>query len=64
MEPNFLDSIKNDKTILEKEPLEKAAKKKNMQAFKHKGFWYCIDTLRDKIQIEKILKSKGKVWVN
>ena len=64
MEQNFLDSIKNDKTILEKEPLEKAAKKKNMQAFKHKGFWYCIDTLRDKIQIEKILKSKGKVWVN
>ena len=63
MEPNFLNLIKGDKTILEKEPLEKISKKGQMQAFKHRDFWHCIDTLRDKIQIEKIFKAKGKIWI-
>ncbi len=63
IEPNFLNLIKGDKTILERDPLEKISKKKMMQAFKHRGFWHCIDTLRDKIQIEKIFKTKGKIWI-
>ena len=63
IEPKFLNLIANDKTILEKEPLEKAAKEKSMLAFKHKGFWHCIDTLRDKIVIDEIVKSKGKIWL-
>ena len=64
IEPSFLNFIKDDKTILEKEPLEKVSKKGLMLAYKHKGFWHCIDTLRDKIQIEKIFKNKGKIWLN
>ena len=64
IEPSFLNLIKDDKTILEKEPLEKVSKKGLMLAYKHKGFWHCIDTLRDKIQIEKIFKNKGKIWLN
>ncbi|MDB9773822.1 sugar phosphate nucleotidyltransferase [Candidatus Pelagibacter sp. Uisw_106] len=63
IEPSFLKLIKDDSTILEKEPLEIVAKKKSMQAYKHKGFWHCIDTLRDKIHIEKIVKEDGKVWI-
>ena len=47
MEPEFLGFIKNDKTFLEREPLEKACKKKQLVAFKHNGFWQCIDTKRD-----------------
>ena len=43
----FLDYIKNDKTFLEKEPLEKITKRK-LVAFKHKDFWQCVDTIRDK----------------
>ena len=58
MEPEFLKYIKNDKTYLEKEPLEILAKKKQLIAFKHKHFWQCMDTLRDKINLEKILKQK------
>ena len=58
MEPKFLKYIKNDKTYLEKEPLEKLAKKKQLIAYKHKQFWQCMDTLRDKINLEKILKKK------
>ena len=52
----FLDYIKNDKTILEKDPLEKVCKKKKLAAFKHYGFWQCVDTKRDLDRLKKILK--------
>ena len=55
MEPKFLDYIKNDKTYLERQPLEKACAKNQLLAFKHHGFWQCMDTKRDKKLIEKIL---------
>ncbi len=54
IEPEFLNYIKNDKTFLEKEPLEKACKKKQLMAFKHSGFWQCVDTKRD---LEKLKKE-------
>jgi glucose-1-phosphate cytidylyltransferase len=47
IEPKFLNYIKNDKTFLEKEPLEKIYKKKQLAAFRHTGFWQCVDTKRD-----------------
>ena len=53
--------IKNDKTILEKSPLELASKKRQLQAYKHFGFWKCVDTKRDKDELEKIFKKKGKI---
>ena len=52
----FIDQIKNDNTVLEKEPLEKACKKRNLVAFKHHGFWQCVDTKRDLDRLKKILK--------
>ena len=58
MEPEFLKFIQNDNTYLEREPLEKATKKKQLAAFKHEGFWQCMDTKRDKDKLNKILKSK------
>ena len=58
MEPRFIKFIKNDMTFLEKEPLESAAKKKQLVAYKHYGFWQCMDTLRDKINLEKKLAQK------
>ena len=57
MEPEFLDLIKNDNTFLEKDPLERASKNKQLAAFKHTGFWQCMDTKRDKEKLEKILKN-------
>ena len=57
IEPKFLDFIKNDKTFLEKEPLEKAAKKKQLLAYKHDDFWQCMDTKRDKEYLEKFFKK-------
>ena len=58
IEPKIFKYIKNDKTHLEREPFEKLAKKKNIKAFKHKGFWQCMDTKRDKDLLDKIIKEK------
>jgi len=60
MEPNFLKYINNDKTLLEKEPLEKISKKKQLLAFKHEDFWQCMDTLRDKKILEKEFRNLRK----
>ena len=58
MEPEFLKFIKNDNTYLEREPLEKVTKRRQLVAFRHEGFWQCLDTKRDKDTLDKILKSK------
>ncbi len=58
VEPEFIKYIKNDKTFLEREPFEKITKKKQFVAFKHKGFWQCMDTIRDKEILEKKIKNK------
>jgi glucose-1-phosphate cytidylyltransferase len=55
---NFFNYIKNDKTILEKEPLEKACRNKELTAFKFSGFWKCMDTLRDQQVLDKLLKKR------
>ena len=54
--------IKNDQTILEKDPLEILAKKKQLLAFKHFGFWRCMDTKRDKDFLEELSKTKKAKW--
>ena len=58
MEPEFLKLIKNDNTYLEKEPLEKVTKKRQLAAFRHEGFWQCMDTKRDKDKLNNILNTK------
>ena len=61
MEKKFLKFIKNDNTFLEREPFEKITKKKQLIAFKHFGFWQCMDTLRDKEILEKKIRSKKHI---
>ena len=58
LEPTIFKFIKGDKSFFEREPLQKISKLKQLYAFKHKGFWQCMDTLRDKEILEKALKSK------
>jgi|TARA_B100001093_G_scaffold82810_1_gene74226 glucose-1-phosphate cytidylyltransferase len=55
MEANFLNFIKNDRTYLERQPLEKTSKKKQLIAFKHHGFWQCVDTKRDLDKVKKLV---------
>jgi len=54
--------IKGDKMLFERQPMEKLAKKKNLIAFKHKGFWKCVDTLKDKLYLDEIYKKNKKKW--
>ncbi len=56
--------IKNDKTILEKNPLESLSRKGQLMAFRHKGFWQCMDTMRDKKYLNNILKNNFAPWKN
>ena len=58
IEPKFLKFINGDNTFMEQEPLKKISKKKQLVAFKHYGFWQCMDTLRDKEILEKKIKNK------
>ena len=64
MEPKFLNFIKSDKTYLERDPLEKISKKKQLIAFKHKGFWQCMDTKRDRDQLETLFKKNSPWLIN
>jgi len=54
--------LKNDKSIFEKDCLPKLSKMKQLMAYKHKGFWACMDTIREKKELNKIWKSKEKAW--
>lgn len=55
--------IKNDAISFEKQPMEKLSIKKNLMAYKHKGFWKCMDNLGDKNYLEKLYKNnKVKPW--
>jgi len=54
LEPGIFKYIKDDSVIWEKEPLEKLAKDGQLNAFKHNGFWKCMDTLRDKIELDQL----------
>ena len=58
----FFDFIKDDQTMLEKEPLEKLTKTGQLMAFEHKGFWKCMDTMRDKILLNKLWKEDDALW--
>jgi len=65
MEPDVFSYIKGDNTILEREPLETLASEGELNAYMHNGFWQCMDTLRDKLLLEKLWdsgKAPWKVW--
>ena len=59
MNKEIFKFIKSDKTVLERGPLEKICKKNKLGAFKHYGFWQCMDTLRDKEILEEAIRKKS-----
>ena len=62
LEPEFFSYIEGDNTFLEKEPLEIAAQKKQLIAYKHSGFWQCMDTKRDRDSLEESFINKIGPW--
>lgn len=61
-EPKLFDYIKGDTTVFEKEPLNDLVAEKQLAAYTHKGFWQCMDTLREKEQLEKLWDSGKAPW--
>ena len=62
LEPEVIDFIEDDDTIWEKEPLEEISKGGQLIAYKHKGFWHPMDTLRDKNYLNEAWKSDKAPW--
>jgi glucose-1-phosphate cytidylyltransferase len=59
MEPEIFDYLDDDTTVLETSPMARLVKDKQLAAYKHEGFWQCMDTLREK-QLLEALWSQGK----
>ena len=62
MNPEIFDLIDGDDTVFEKKPLETLAASGQLMAFKHEGFWQCMDTQRDKQLLEKLWESGNAPW--
>lgn len=62
LEPSIFDLIDGDSCVWEKQPLEDLSERNQLNAFKHKGFWQPMDTLRDKINLEKLWYSGSAPW--
>ncbi len=64
LQPEIFDFIESDDTALEKEPLEELARVNQLNAYKHYGFWQCMDNQRDKWTLEKMLEDNSAPWKN
>lgn len=62
LEPAVFDYIEGDETVWEKEPLENLARDRQLVAYKHYGFWKPMDTLRDKLELERLWQSGKAPW--
>jgi glucose-1-phosphate cytidylyltransferase len=62
VEPAFFDLIAGDETVLEREPLEHAAALGELRAWRHEGYWQCMDTKRDRDALEELWNSGRAPW--
>lgn len=62
LEPSIFDYIENDYTVFEQKPLATLASEGQLMAFRHKGFWQCMDTQRDLQSLKKMWKSGRAPW--
>ncbi len=62
LEPEIFDYIDGDSTVFEKEPLNRLVEEGQLNAYKHNGFWQCMDTQREKDRLEKMWMSGEAPW--
>ncbi len=60
---NIFKFLNKKNVMLERDPIQKLVKYKNLGVYKHKKFWFCMDTLRDKNVLEELLKKKKAPWI-
>jgi glucose-1-phosphate cytidylyltransferase len=62
-EPSMFDYIRNgDATVLEREPLQSLAADQQLYTYRHQGFWKCMDTLRDKTELNELWRTGKAPW--
>ncbi|HEX6924144.1 MAG TPA: glucose-1-phosphate cytidylyltransferase [Longimicrobiaceae bacterium] len=65
LEPEVMEYIHDDDTVWEREPMETLALEGRLSAYRHRGFWHPMDTLRDKMVLEEMWnngEAKWKIW--
>lgn len=62
MEPQVFDYLEGDRTVLEREPLERLAAEGQLMSYRHVGFWQCMDNVREKELLEKLWASGQAPW--
>jgi glucose-1-phosphate cytidylyltransferase len=62
LNPKVIDHISSDETVWEQQPLRELAAKRQLVAYRHDGFWYPMDTLRDKYHLENLWNSGSPPW--
>lgn len=63
LEPEVFDLIEGDETVFEKQPLEKLAHAGELMSYMHKGYWQCMDNMREKEQLEKLISMNKAPWI-
>lgn len=62
LEPSVIDHIDGDLTVWERDPMERLAADRNLLAYRHTGFWQCMDTLRDKLRLTEMWEKGDAPW--
>ena len=62
LNPEIFDYIADDNTVFESEPLEKLAMQGELMSYQHKGFWQCMDNLREKNLLEEMWRGGSAPW--
>ncbi len=63
LEPQIFDYLEGDHTVFEKEPLQKLADEGQLMSYMHKGYWQCMDNLREKSDLEKLIYAGKAPWI-
>jgi glucose-1-phosphate cytidylyltransferase len=63
LEPGIFKYLKDDSTVFEREALEKLGQKNELTAYKHNGFWQCMDTMRDKAYLDSLVENGEAPWM-
>ena len=63
LNPEVFDYIEGDQTVFEKEPLEKLAAEGQLMSYMHRGFWQCMDNIREKQLLEKLIDNQKAPWI-
>lgn len=63
LNPEIFDYLQDDNTIFEREPLERLANEGELMSYMHKGFWQCMDSIREKNILENMIENGTAPWI-